>query len=90
MEPKLRKRFTICNEKGLHARAATQFVKVASTFRSEVTVFRNAAVANGKSVMSLLILAAPRGSQIEIETSGEDAGEALTALGQLVELGFGE
>jgi phosphocarrier protein HPr len=87
---KKRNHFTICNEKGLHARAATQFVKVASQFESDVTVLRDGARANGKSVMSLLILAAARGSEIEVITSGSDAAEAIEALGALIERGFGE
>ncbi len=85
-------RFRIVNEKGLHARAATQFVKAATQFKAEISVARNgnAAKANGKSVMSLLTLAAPRGTEIEIIANGEDATEALAALGGLVERGFGE
>ncbi|HIA03307.1 MAG TPA: HPr family phosphocarrier protein [Myxococcales bacterium] len=86
----VRKSFTICNSKGLHARAATQFVKAASGFDSEITVYRDAAAANGKSVMSLLILAAPKGSVIEVEINGDDAEQAILELATLVNGGFGE
>jgi len=85
-----RKTFQICNDKGLHARAATLFVKTASQFQSDIQVFRGSTKANGKSIMSLLILAAPKGSEIEIEASGEDALTAVEALGELVCNGFGE
>ncbi len=85
-----RNSFTICNEKGLHARAATQFVKTASSYDSQINVYRGTISANGKSIMSLLILAAPKGSTIEIEATGGDANEAVTALGDLVNRGFGE
>ena len=82
--------FCVCNERGLNARAAAEFVKVAGVFQSAVTVSRGETRANGKSIMSLLILAAPKGAEIAIETSGEDASEALSALGRLVSSGFGE
>ena len=85
-----RKKFTMCNSKGLHARAATQFVKTASAYDAEVTVYRDETAANGKSVMSLLILAAPKDSVIDVEIDGADADEAMMALGTLIEGGFGE
>ena len=86
----VRKTFTICNSKGLHARAATQFVKAANAFESTINVFRNAAQANGKSVMSLLILAAPKDSTIDVEADGVDAEQAIEVLGELIGNGFGE
>ena len=81
---------TIVNQKGLHARAATTFVKLASGFESAVKVTRDATSANGKQIMMLLILAAPLGSTITIETTGADADQALAALVELVQSGFGE
>jgi phosphotransferase system HPr (HPr) family protein len=86
----VRNSFTICNSKGLHARAATQFVKAASNYDSQVTVYRDATAANGKSVMSLLILAAPKDSVIDVEINGDDAEQAMAVLGRLINSGFGE
>lgn len=90
MANQTRQTFQICNDKGLHARAATLFVKQASQFESEIEVFRGDTKANGKSIMSLLILAAPKGAEIEIQASGHDSQAAVTALGKLVCDGFGE
>lgn len=82
--------FEIVNEKGLHARAATALVKTAAQFTSSITIHRDGTSANGKSVMSLLILAAPIGSRVTVEITGEDAEPAMTAVGELIQSGFGE
>jgi phosphocarrier protein len=82
--------FKIENELGLHARAAAQFVKIASRYRSEVLVRKDSREVNGKSIMGILTLAAARGSQIRITAVGEDSQEALAELGSLVESKFGE
>lgn len=84
------KSFLIKNELGLHARAAAQFVKIASRFASEVKVFKDSREVNGKSIMGILMLAAAKGSHIRVDTEGDDAAEALTALGELIENKFGE
>ena len=86
----IRRQFQLCNEKGLHARAATQFVRTASQFESRVSVYRDDAKADGKSVMSLLILAVPCGETVDIEAEGPDADSAVQSLGVLVQSGFGE
>jgi len=88
--PTFQQHYAIRNAKGLHARAATQFVQTANQYESTVTVYRGEAKADGKSVMSLLILAVPCGGQIQVETSGQDAKQSLEALGALVNAGFGE
>lgn len=88
--PQVRRDFEITNTKGLHARAATALVKVAAGFASDIKVSKGAAEANGKSVMSLLILAAAKGSTVTIQSSGDDADEAMTAIGALITSGFGE
>jgi phosphocarrier protein HPr len=80
----------IINEKGMHARAAAEFTKVASRFRSGVFVSRDGIEVNGKSVMGVLMLAAYCGSTIRIRVEGKDSGEALDALQSLVENKFGE
>ncbi len=84
------KSFLIRNELGLHARAAAQFVKIASRFASEVKVIKDSREVNGKSIMGILMLAAAKGSQIQVMTEGDDSQEALTALEELIENKFGE
>jgi phosphocarrier protein len=80
----------IVNELGLHARAAALFVKEANKFDSEITVIKDGIRAEGKSIMSLMMLAAPKGSTLEIIAKGNDAAEAITILKTLVENKFGE
>jgi phosphocarrier protein HPr len=81
---------TVCNQLGMHARAAARFVHTASAFQSRVRVGRGAKVMDGKSIMGVLLLAAARGCDITITTDGPDEVAALDALCQLVESGFGE
>lgn len=85
-----KKSFMIRNELGLHARAAAAFVKVANRYRSEIFVSKESLRVNGKSIMGILMLAAAKGMTIDIEVTGEDAIEALEALGKLIEDKFGE
>ena len=80
----------IRNRLGLHARAAAKFVHLASRFRAQVRVSREGRVVDGKSIMGILLLAAARGTTITISADGADEHEALTALCELVEGGFGE
>jgi phosphocarrier protein HPr len=81
---------TVCNQLGMHARAAARFVHTASAFQARVRVSRGAKVMDGKSIMGVLLLAAARGSEIAISAEGPDEAQALEALCQLVESGFGE
>ena len=81
---------TVTNPLGLHARAAARFVHLATRFQSRVTVTRNAKVMDGKSIMGILLLAASRGSTIVISADGSDEADAVNALVELVESGFGE
>jgi phosphocarrier protein len=81
---------TVRNQLGIHARAAARFVHTASAFESRVRVGRGARVVDGKSIMGVLLLAAPRGADIMISAEGRDEGPALDALCGLVESGFGE
>lgn len=80
----------IVNVYGLHARPAAEFVKVASRFDSEVWVKRGDLEVNGKSIMGVMMLAAEKGSTIEIRALGDDAEEAVRSLVRLVSDGFGE
>ena len=82
--------FRIVNRLGLHARAAAQLVQTANRFLSDVTIEKDGNEVNGKSIMGLLMLAAPQGSTINVSVSGEDAEEAMKAIGTLINDGFGE
>lgn len=85
-----KKTVTIVNMRGLHARAAAKFSKLAATFPCEIHVSRADVVAPGKSILDLLMLAASQGKDITITCNGTDADKALDALSDLVERGFDE
>jgi phosphocarrier protein len=82
--------FEIINELGLHARAATKLVQLASQFQSEVTIAKDGQSANAKSVMGVLLLCGSRGSEVTIRARGSDAAEAVAAIGRLIADRFGE
>lgn len=81
---------TIVNNRGLHARAAARFVKLAGQFKADVTVRRNDMTVSGLSIMGLMMLAAGPGAVIEVSASGADAQRAIAALEALVAGKFGE
>ncbi len=85
-----KRRVTIRNELGLHARAATQLVECANRFACEIRMSHEHRRVDGKSIMGILTLAAGPGMVVGIETSGEDERQALAALAELIESGFGE
>jgi phosphocarrier protein len=78
------------NRLGLHARAAAKFVQMATRFHSRILVRRDSRTMDGKSIMGVLLLAAARGTTIAISADGPDESDAVGALVQLVETGFGE
>jgi phosphocarrier protein len=80
----------IVNEKGLHARASARFVEVVEAHDASADVRRDGMAASGDSIMGLLMLAAARGTEIEVETSGPQADELIEALSRLVADRFGE
>jgi phosphocarrier protein HPr len=80
----------IPNRLGLHARAAARFVHVASRFKSHIHVARDNQIIDGKSIMGILLLAAPCGASITISANGPDEHDAIAELCKLVESGFGE
>jgi phosphocarrier protein HPr len=84
------RRVTICNNRGLHARAAAKFVELAQGYDAVIHVSRDGETVNADSIMELLMLAASKGSEIGIEATGEQAAEVAEALAQLVEAGFHE
>ena len=75
---------------GLHARAAAAFVKIANRYQSDIEVVKDGVAVNGKSIMGVLMLAAAKGTEIDVRARGDDAEEALEALGKLIEDKFGE
>lgn len=82
--------FAIVNKLGLHARAASKFVTVASEYEADIKVSKDGREVSGKSIMGVMMLAAARGSRIEVSAEGEDAEAALDALEELVRDRFGE
>ena len=86
----VRRRVTVVNERGLHARAAARFVKMAETFLAEISVSRDGVKVSGSSIMGLMMLAAGLGCDIELEARGADAEAAVHALARLVANRFDE
>lgn len=80
----------IVNEKGLHARASAKFVETVEDFDATADVSRDGLSAAGDSIMGLLMLAASKGTSIEVETSGTEADALMDALDALVAEKFGE
>jgi phosphocarrier protein HPr len=87
---KLSRRVQICNEKGLQARAAAKFVKLAAQYPAEVTVIKDGVAVSGSSIMGLMMLAAAPGNELELCAKGARAEQALSALAGLVARGFDE
>jgi phosphocarrier protein len=81
---------TIVNKLGLHARAAAKFVTQASLFKSDVVLKRNNQQVNGKSIMGVMMLAAAKGSEVELIINGEDEIQAMQSLLELIANRFGE
>lgn len=80
----------IVNEKGLHARASAKFVETVESFDAEAEVTKDGMTVAGNSIMGLMMLAASKGCQIEVETSGAQADDLAEALKTLVAEFFGE
>jgi len=82
----------VCNPLGLHARAAAQLVRLASGFKSEIKLRRtdNHVIADAKSILSVLTLAASKGAELKIEVAGKDESEAMQAIEEIFRKGFGE
>ncbi|HXP12788.1 MAG TPA: HPr family phosphocarrier protein [Stellaceae bacterium] len=86
----VRRTVTILNKRGLHARAAARFVKLAWEYDAEITVTKAGASVSGRSIMGLMMLAAGPGSVLELAASGPDSAVALDALAALIAGGFNE
>lgn len=84
------RRLTICNKRGLHARASARFVRTAECFDAEVEVTKDDTTVGGTSIMGLMMLAAGPGSTVLVQARGPQAREALDAIIELVSNGFDE
>jgi len=84
------KKVQIKNELGLHARAATKLVQLASKYPCEITIAKDGHDVNGKSIMGVLMLVASKGSVITLKAKGDRADEAIAALEKLIDDKFGE
>jgi phosphocarrier protein HPr len=82
--------FTIMNRLGLHARAATKLVQIASRYPCEVEIAREDQSANAKSVMGVLLLCGSKGTVLEVRARGDGAEECVAAIGELIANKFGE
>jgi phosphocarrier protein len=85
-----RRTVEICNQKGLHARAAARFVKTAAQFEADIWVRKNGTAVSGRSIMGLMMLAAASGAVVEISATGPDAAIAVETLARLIECKFDE
>lgn len=72
--------FVVINDKGLHTRPSTELVKCATTFKSQVNLKYQKEIVNAKSLLGILMLAATRGSKIDVEAVGDDAEEAVETI----------
>jgi phosphocarrier protein len=81
---------TICNKLGLHARASAKFVSTAARFQSRIDVTKDSQTINGKSIMSVMMLAAPQGTEIILEIEGPDEEAMTQSLVELIENRFHE
>jgi phosphocarrier protein len=82
--------FEIINQLGLHARAATRLVQTAGKFKATVELEKDGQIANGKSIMGVLMLVAAQGTFVTVRASGADAAEAVEAIRALIADRFGE
>ncbi|MHB0774381.1 HPr family phosphocarrier protein [Halomonas sp. WWR20] len=85
-----RREMTLINRRGLHARAATKLVQCCQPYQAKVNVAHGSRIADAANIMSLLMLAAPYGSVLEVSAEGEDADAVLEALTTLFESRFEE
>jgi phosphocarrier protein len=86
----LRRTAVIANQRGLHARAAAKFVRLAAGFDAETTVSKRGMTVSGRSILGLMMLAAGPGTELEITAKGREAEEAIEVLANIIEAGFEE
>ncbi|NOZ12808.1 MAG: HPr family phosphocarrier protein [Acidobacteria bacterium] len=86
----LEKKLKLLNKLGLHARAAAKLVQLGESFKSEIKISKDNVEANGKSILSVLLLAAPVGTELIFKINGPDEQEAMAAIRSLIERKFDE
>jgi phosphocarrier protein len=86
----IKKKVTIVNDAGLHARPAAALVKLASKYESDFYIHLYGYKVNGKSILGVMTLAAEKGAELELEVDGPDEKQALEAITDLINSGFGE
>ena len=86
----IKSEITIINKLGLHARAAAKLVNTASTFSSQIQMGNGQRMIDAKSIMSVMMLAASKGTTLEIEIDGRDEDLALSAIEEIINDKFGE
>ena len=82
--------FEIVNRRGLHARAASKLVNIANAYPCEIELYNGNQMANAKSVMGVLLLCCAKGTTLRVVATGAQAEEALAAIAELIQSGFGE
>jgi phosphocarrier protein HPr len=87
---KVVRKLEIKNRLGLHARAAASLVQTVNRFSAQVILSKDGQTADGRSIMGILTLAAPQGSKVLVEASGEDAEQAVRAIERLIDKKFNE
>jgi phosphocarrier protein HPr len=87
---KVLRKIEIKNKLGLHARAAALLVQTANRFSAQITLSKDGQIADGRSIMGVLTLAATQGSKIQVEAVGDDAEQAVKAIERLVDKRFNE
>ncbi|RTE65914.1 HPr family phosphocarrier protein [Amphritea opalescens] len=86
----LEQKITIINKLGLHARAAAKLINVTSSFSSDIQLTKDGRQVDGKSIMSVMMLAASKGTELSVSTSGDDEQQAMDAIIQLINNRFDE
>ena len=86
----IERNLVLTNKLGLHARAAAKLVQLAETYSSEIKIRKDNVEANGKSILSVLLLAAPMGTELTFIATGQDETAALDAIANLIERRFEE
>jgi phosphocarrier protein HPr len=86
----IKEKIEIINKLGLHARASTKLTQTANQYKSDISITRNGKRVDAKSIMGIMMLAAAKGSMIEIEANGTDEAEAINALKTLINNYFDE
>ena len=89
-EERAEKQVLVTNERGLHARAATQLVQMAAKYPCDITLAKDGNEVNGKSIMGVLMLVASKGTTLMLVAKGDRAAEAVTAIAALIDDKFGE